>query len=51
MSSNNPLIQKKEDKVKEMVGNLKTDKQKASHSEFENRQTSFFTEYYSGVTV
>ena len=35
MSSNNPLIQTKEDRVKDVIGNLKTDKQKASHSEFE----------------
>ena len=36
MSSNNPLIQTKEDTVKDAIGNLKIDQQKASHTEFEN---------------
>ena len=35
MSSNSPLIQTKEDTVKYVIGNLKTDQQKASHTEFE----------------
>ena len=35
MSSNNPFIQPKEDKVKYVIGDLKTDQQKASHIEFE----------------
>ena len=36
MSSNSPLIQLKEDTVRDVIGNLKTDWQKASHTEFEN---------------
>ena len=36
MSSNNPLIHPKEDPVKDVIGNLKTEQQKASHTEFEN---------------
>ena len=36
MSSNNPLIHTKEDTVKDVIGNLKTGQQKASHIEFEN---------------
>ena len=36
MSSNNPLIQKKEYTVKDMIFNFKTDQQKGSHTEFEN---------------
>ena len=35
MSSNNPLIHPKEDMVKEVIGNLKTDQQKASHKKIE----------------
>ena len=35
MSSNIPLIHPKEDTNKDMIGNLKTDKQKASDSYFE----------------
>ena len=36
MSFNNPLIQPNKDTVKDVIGNLKTDQQKASHTEFEN---------------
>ena len=35
MSSNIPSIQTKENQIKDAIGNLKTDKQKASDSEFE----------------
>ena len=35
MSSNIPLIRPKEDMVKDVLGNLKTDQQKASHTELE----------------
>ena len=35
MSSNNPLIRPKEDTVKDVIGNLKIDQQKASHTKFE----------------
>ena len=35
MSSNIPLIQPKEDQIKDAIGNLKTDEQKASDSDFE----------------
>ena len=35
MSSNIPSIQPKEDQIKDAIGNLKTDKQKASDSDFE----------------
>ena len=35
MSSNNPLIQPKYDTIKDVTGNLKTNEQKASHSDFE----------------
>ena len=33
MSSNNPLVPTKEDMVKEVIGDLKTDKQEASQTE------------------
>ena len=36
MSSNIPLIHPKEDTVKDVIGNLKTNEKKASNSEFEN---------------
>ena len=36
MSSNIPLIQPKEYQIKDVIGNLKTDEQKASDSDFEN---------------
>ena len=36
MYSNIPLIQPKEDKIKDVIGDLKTDEQKASYSDFEN---------------
>ena len=36
MSSNIPLINPTEDKIQDNIGNLKTDKQKASNSYFEN---------------
>ena len=35
MPSNIPLIHTKEDQIKDTIGNLKADKQKASHSDFE----------------
>ena len=35
MSYNNPLIHPKEDRVKDVIGNVKIDQQKASHTEFE----------------
>ena len=35
MSSNIPLIQEKEDQIKDAIGNFKTDEQKASDSDFE----------------
>ena len=35
MSSDNPLIQSKEDTVKDVIDHLKTNQQKASHAEFE----------------
>ena len=35
MHSNIPLIQPKKDTVKDVIGNLKTDQQKASHTKFE----------------
>ena len=36
MSSNNTLIQPKEDTVKNVIVNFKNDQQKASYTEFEN---------------
>ena len=36
MSSNIPLINLTEDQIKDAIGNLKTDEQKASDSYFEN---------------
>ena len=36
MSSNNPFIPTTEDMVKDVIGNLKTDQQKASQTENEN---------------
>ena len=36
MSSNIPLIKSKEDQIQEDIGNLKTDKQKASDSYIED---------------
>ena len=35
MSSNIPLIKQTEDQIKDAIGNLKTDEQKTSDSEFE----------------
>ena len=35
MSSNIPSINPKEDQIKNAIGNLKTDKQKESYSDFE----------------
>ena len=35
LSSNNQLMQPSEDTVKDVVGNLETNQQKASHTEFE----------------
>ena len=35
MFSNIPSIQPKEDKIKDVIGNFKTDEQKSSYSDFE----------------
>ena len=36
ISSNIPLIQTTEDTVKDVIGNLKTDQQKASNTDYKN---------------
>ena len=50
MSSNIPLIQPKEYQIKDAIGNVKTDKQKLSDSDFE-KSISEDTEKYMALNI